>query len=94
MWRMCSERGNGVLGKCVDVILLTDSHSLRVNLKKEAFETDDGSRGSQYPEVEDYDWENDQLPGGELICCSSWIPINLWGLMGFIPESSKSQQIS
>ncbi|KAJ7411890.1 hypothetical protein BTVI_48233 [Pitangus sulphuratus] len=24
------------------------------------------------------------------ICCSSWIPTNLWGLMGFIPESSKS----
>ncbi|KAJ7424336.1 rna-directed dna polymerase from mobile element jockey-like [Pitangus sulphuratus] len=23
------------------------------------------------------------------ICCSSWIPTNLWALMGFIPESSK-----
>ncbi|KAJ7408436.1 RNA-directed DNA polymerase from mobile element jockey-like protein [Pitangus sulphuratus] len=28
------------------------------------------------------------------ICCSSWIPTNLWGLMGFIPESSKSWLMS
>lgn len=24
------------------------------------------------------------------MCCSSWISLNLWGLMGFIRESSKS----
>lgn len=39
MWRRCSERGNGVPGKCEDVTLLTDSHGLRASLLKGAIET-------------------------------------------------------
>lgn len=57
------------------------------------FNMDDGPRGSQCPELEDSDCNNDQFhstPKPSRICFPSCIPTNLWNLMGIIQESSKS----
>ncbi|KAJ7414510.1 hypothetical protein WISP_84040 [Willisornis vidua] len=57
------------------------------------FNTDDGPREFQCPQLEDHDCENDQLlinPEIMQDLLLELIPTNPWGMMGFIPKSSKS----
>ncbi|KAJ7399959.1 hypothetical protein BTVI_109716 [Pitangus sulphuratus] len=75
----------------------TEVQSSRTSPKCRDFHTDDGLRGSQCPELEDHDCKNDQLPVEPKIVQDLLLqldPTNLWDLMGFITESSKSWLVS
>ncbi|KAJ7411538.1 hypothetical protein WISP_102382 [Willisornis vidua] len=61
------------------------------------FNMDDGPRGSQCPELEDHDCENDQLPVDSDIAQDVLLQLDCnksMGPDGFIPESSKSWLMS